>query len=70
MSSLREDTYNRGFREGREEGREEGIIDSLSDTIVLLMKEEGWSLEKALSLSSVPDSMREYVRKETLRKLE
>ena len=70
MSSLREDTYNRGFREGREEGREEGIIDSLSDTLVLLMKEEGWSLEKALSLSSVPDSMREYVRKETLRKLE
>ena len=70
MSSLREDTYNRGYREGREEGREEGMIDSLSETIVLLMKNEGWSIEKALSLSSVPDSMKESVRKEVLRRLE
>ena len=78
MSSLREDTYNRGFNDGQvdgiERGREEGIdlgmINSLSDTVVALVKEEKWSLEKAISLSSIPDGLKESVRKEAVRKLE
>ena len=68
MSSLREDTYNRGFREGKEEGRLEGSILSISDMILFLMKDRGWSVEEAIRNTPVPKDLIEPVRAEVNRR--
>ena len=65
MSSLREDTYNWGFREGREEGS----INSLSDFLVSYIKEKGIPVDEIINSPSIPDNLRESVRKEVYRKL-
>ena len=60
-----EDTFNNGYDAGIDVGR----IDGLSNTVVYLVKDEGWSIDKALSLPSIPDNLRGRVREEALKKL-
>ena len=72
LSSLREDTYNRGFREGKEEGKLEGKLEgsilSISDMILFLMKDRGWSVEEAIRNTPVPKDLIEPVRAEVNRR--
>ena len=73
MSSLREDTYNWGFREGKEEGREEGrqegSVNSLSDFLISYIKEKNIPVDEIINSPSIPEDLRELVRKEVYRKL-
>ena len=69
MSSLREDTYNWGFREGREEGREEGSREKGVDVIVSLVIDKNWSIEEALDFLSVSNDMNDPIRAEVFRRL-
>ena len=57
MASLGEDTYRHGVRVGKAEGR----TDEKADTIIRLVKEEGWSLEKAMEFAKVTDNIRSAV---------
>ena len=72
LSSLREDTYDRGFREGKEEGRLEGRLEgfvlSISDMILYLMRDRGWSAEEAIRNIPVPKDLIEPVRAEVSRR--
>ena len=65
MSSLREDTYNWGFREGREEGSKEKSV----DVIVSLVIDKNWSIEEALDFLSVSNDMNDPIRAEVFRRL-
>ena len=65
MSSLREDTYNWGFREGKEEGSKERCI----DVIVSLVTEKNWSIEEALDFLSVPNVPNDPIRAEVFKRL-
>ena len=69
MSSLREDTYNWGYREGREEGRKEGSKERCIDVIVSLVTDKNWSIEEALDFLSVPNVPNDPIRTEVLRRL-
>ena len=69
MSSLREDTYNWGFREGKEEGRQEGSVNSLSDFLISYIKEKNIPVDEIINSPSIPEDLRELVRKEVYRKL-
>ena len=67
---------NAAYTEGRvekisylREGKEEGVIQNLSDTAVFLVNEEKWSLEKAMSLPSIPGELKETIEGEAIRKL-
>ena len=75
MSSLREDTFNSGFREGmikgREEGREEGIIRAreeiakeIAGLIISSAKETNKSVDEIINSNLIPDNLKEAIRKE------
>jgi len=55
-SSVGLDAYNHGFREGKAEAIKEVV-----STVLQLVNDEGWSLEKALSLPMVSADIRDRV---------
>ena len=65
-SSVGLDAYNHGFREGKAE-TEATAIEVAVSTILQLVNDEGWSLEKALSLPMVSADIRDRVE-EAVRK--
>ena len=63
-SSVGLDAYNHGFREGKAEGKAEAeakVVENAVSTVLELVNKEGWSLEKALSLPLVYESIRDKV---------
>ena len=76
MASMGEDAYNHGFRDGKAEGITEGLakaklegklegkIDGIIDVIILLVKEEGWSVDKAMAFTKIPDNYRERIERQ------
>ena len=72
MASLGEDTYNHGFREGKAEGRAESdiiAIEAATQTIIRLVKDERWPLDKAMSTVVIPDELKEKVETEVRKRL-
>ena len=66
--SLGEDTYNHGFREGKTKGNEDTITVA-SQAIIRLVKDEGWTLDKAMSIVVIPDELKEKVETEVRKRL-
>ena len=72
-SSVGLDAYNHGFREGKAEGKAEKeaeAIEVVVSTILQLVNEEGWSLEKALSLPMVSAGIRDRVEDSVKKQLD
>ena len=67
MASIWQDTFDKGFDQGMEngiqQGREEGMEEKLFEIVSSLVKEKGWSIEEALSLSSDSEEVKESIRK-------
>ena len=61
MSSLREDTYNWGYREG--------VIQTYSEIILSKLKEENCSIDEAIQSLYIPSDTIEKVKTEVNRKL-
>ena len=69
LTTLDEDAYNHGFREGEEaghangfnEGKIEGRIETRADSVVFYAKEMGVSLDEAISKYPIPDELRSGV---------
>ena len=55
MASLTQDTFDKGT--------DYGIEKNLLEMVQSLMDREGWTLEKALSLTTAPEYIKESVRK-------
>ena len=72
MASMDEDAYNHGFRDGKAEGITEGLakaklegkIDGKIEDAVRLVKEEGWSVDKAMAFTKIPDNYRERIERQ------
>ena len=75
MASIWQDNFDKGFdqgmekgiQQGREEGiqqgREEGMEEKLFEIALFLVKDKGWSIDEALSLSSDSEEVKESVRR-------
>ena len=75
--SLGEEAFNCGLSEGIEKGIEIGLekgqdkwIDTVSDSVVHLCKEEGWTQDKAIDLFNISDDDRSRIEAEVKRKME
>lgn len=68
MSTLGQDKYNHGYREGKAEGIEIGI-DMAVNSIISYVKDTGISVDEAISRSQIPDEYRSEVEKEVRNKL-
>ena len=69
MASIREDTYNYGFDQGMEKGIQQGMGDTLFEMTLFLIRDEGWPIEKALSISSASEELKDSVRKKVAEQL-
>ena len=72
-SSVGMDAYNHGFREGKAEGKAETeatAIEVAVSTILQLVNDEDWSLEKALSLPMVSADIRDRVEEAVRKQLD
>ena len=63
MASIWQDNYDKGFDQGMEKGMEKGMEEKLFEIVSSLVKEKGWSIEEALSLSSDSEEVKESVRR-------
>lgn len=77
VASLDEEAFNCGLSEGIEKGIEIGLekgqdkwIDTVSDSVVHLCKEEGWTQDKAIALFNISDDDRSRIEAEVKRKME
>lgn len=61
MTTLDEDRINYGYRMGQTAEK--------IDTIIRLIKEENWSVEKAMSFANIPEDMREDVERKVREQL-
>ena len=59
------DSYDWGFTEGKAEG----ILESASNVVVSLVKNEGWTLEKAMSVTGIPDELKGRLEEEVGKRL-
>ena len=65
MSTIGQDSYDWGFTEGKAEG----ILESASNTVVSLVQNEGWALEKAMSVTGIPDELKGRLEEEVGKRL-
>ena len=67
MASIWQDNFDKGFDQGMEkgiqQGREEGMEEKLFEIALFLVKDKGWSIDEALSLSSDSEEVKESVRR-------
>ena len=71
MASIWQDTFDKGFdqgmekgiQQGMEKGIQQGMEEKLFEIVSSLVKDRGWSVEEALSLSSDPEEVKESIRK-------
>ena len=68
MCDVFQDKFDHGYREGRAQERFTTIENYISSTMSLI-KETGWSVEKALSVMCIPDDLRFEVTSEVQRRL-
>ena len=54
MASLSQDTYDKGF----DQGKEEGLFIAVSSLV-----NSGWSLDEALSVMEAPEDVKDSIRK-------
>ena len=66
MASIRQDTFDKGFDQGMEKGIQQGMEEKLFEIVSSLVKDKGWSIEEALSLSSDSIEVKESIRKRML----
>ena len=69
LTSIRQDVYEWGFDDGKDEGIIKGKIEKSIDIAVRLVKEEGWSKEKALSFIKIPEEHQDLIEKEFYKRL-
>ena len=59
----REEGIQQGMEKGIQQGREEGMEEKLFEIALFLVKDKGWSIDEALSLSSDSEEVKESVRR-------
>ena len=73
MASIGQDTYDNGYDDGYDSGIKQGIEQGIEiekiDTIINLVKGEGWGLDRAMSFVKIPDCRIEFVRNEVMKRL-
>lgn len=62
LASIGQDTWNKGYREGREES-----IKGYSETAAFLVREKGFTLEEAIQSIQSPPGMKPRIEEETRR---
>ena len=70
MEGIGQDNYDRGYdqgiQQGIQQGKEEGREEELFAMTMSLVKEKGWTVEEALSISSASEGIKDSVRKRVI----
>ena len=66
MASIGQDTYNWGFSEGSEKGQ----VITAAKIVINLICQEGWTLDKALAVADLDESIRPLVEEEVRKNLD